>query len=179
MKCECEPLYFAGSICDIDLRPCSYSPCLNSIKCENIFEKQKEIDFRCECKDSSKYYGKRCEHKVNLCQNETCSGNGVCKIQNENQLNETIRCECFGKSSFEGDKCETKSTKMIVHESTVKTTAYIAIGSIFAFYIFIFLIDLHTFLTKSRSIQRTNNKNKQNRISKNLNTKAVKLVYVP
>ena len=68
LKCQCESTFFIGSKCDVDLRTCSYSPCLNSIKCENIYPEsnnnQKDvIDFKCHCK-SDKYYGKRCESKV-------------------------------------------------------------------------------------------------------------------
>ena len=150
---------------------------MNSIKCENIYPEngnnQQNIDFRCECKDSSKYYGKRCEHKINLCQNEKCSGNGLCKIINENQQNETIKCECFGFGLYEGEKCQIKSSKLKVIQTIIKSTTYIAVLIIIIFYLLIFMLDVHTFLTKSSSV----NKNKQNR-RKNPVSKPKKLVYI-
>ena len=145
---------FTGSKCELDKRLCSQNPCLNSIKCDDILKPTKlpstyEYDFKCHCK-SDLFYGKRCESKINLCQNETCSGNGICKVIQTGQdgLNETIKCECFGLNDFEGEKCETKSTKRKTIETTIKTTAWIAISSVILFYSFIFVMDFHKFLTR-------------------------------
>ena len=165
--CQCESL-FKGSKCNVDLRPCSYSPCLNSIGCQNIINSNGTIDFECLCKDKSKYFGKRCENKVNLCYNEKCSGNGLCKIQNENEINETIRCECFGIGLYEGEKCQAKSTKLIIIQTTIKTTSYIAIICIILFYVFVVTLDVHYLVTQP---------NKKKVIKKK--KIARKLVYVP
>jgi hypothetical protein len=165
-ECQCD-LDFSGSKCEIDLRPCSSNPCLNFEKCENVLNgtqlnpgnQQNQnyySDFVCKCKD--KYYGKRCESKINLCQNETCSGNGICKVIT-NGLNETIKCQCFGINSYEGEKCETKTTKMVVHEATVRTTSYIAVIVVILFYAMIGLMDIHKyFILKQKTIVSTKKK---------------------
>jgi WD40 repeat protein len=175
--CECDP-YFDGSKCDVDLRPCSYSPCLNSIKCENKFPtiNQTEFDFNCECK-SKLFYGKRCENKINLCKNETCSKNGICKIINENELNEKTKCECFGNGFFEGEKCEINTLKQTIIRTTTKLTTYIAISIVILFFLFIFLMDLHKFCSNKRSYAGSRkSKPKKINIQK---PKPMKLVYVP
>ena len=98
----------------------------------------------------------------------------MCKIQNESQQqNETIKCECFGFDLYEGEKCEIKSFKLKVIQITIKSTTYIAVLIIILFYLLIFMLDVHTFLTKSSSV----NKNKQNR-RKNPVSKPKKLVYI-
>ena len=151
--CKCDSNY-DGPKCEIDLRPCSYSPCLNFDKCENIqngtllIEETGSIrniysDFKCHCK-SDLYYGKRCENKINLCHNETCSGNGVCKlIGNELFMNETTKCECFGQGEFEGEKCKTKTQKMVARETKIKFTYIIAIVILISLYLLIISSDLH------------------------------------
>jgi WD40 repeat protein len=174
LKCECD-LYFDGAKCEIDLRPCSYFPCLNSIKCENILisiinnqqqqqqqQNNKEIDFKCQCK-SKLFYGKRCENKINLCKNETCSGNGLCKLINENELNETTKCECFGKGWYEGEKCEITSLKQTIIKAVIKTTVYVAIGVVIIFFALIISMDIHKILT----IKNAFNFSKKNQSAKN------------
>ena len=168
-ECLCDS-NFTGSKCESDKRLCSQNPCLNSINCQDILIPTKssssfEFDFKCICK-SDLFYGKRCESKINLCQNETCSGNGVCKViklsQNGGGLNETSKCECFGQNDFVGDKCQTKSSKMKLRENTIKATSWIVISTVILFYSFIFSMDLHTFLTKSKSVKKKNKKIKKN-----------------
>ena len=162
--CECNP-NFTGSKCNIDLRPCSQNPCLNYLKCENILnytdsQLNQNIysDFKCICK-SDLYSGKRCENKVNLCLNETCSNNGICQIINENSFNETTECKCFGTNQYEGSKCETKSSKLVVRETTVKTTYLIAIIILVSTYLLIILSDLHNIFThQDFKAKRKNNK---------------------
>lgn len=113
-------------------------------------------------------------NKINLCQNETCSGNGLCKIQNENELNETIKCECFGQNSFEGEKCEIKSTKMIVRESTVKTTSIIAIVILIGLFSLAILSDIHSFYIKKHKPKKQPKPKQRRSIDV-----YVKLKYVP
>ncbi len=96
--------------------------------------------FRCVCQDY--YFGRRCENKINLCENETCSGNGVCQV---NEANNSISCMCYGTDSFTGLKCETKTSKQIMHETTVKITTIVAIISVILFYAFVLLMDYHTY----------------------------------
>ena len=165
-ECLCNS-NFTGSKCEYDKRLCSQMPCLNSIKCEDILIPKNqtssyEFDFKCRCR-SDLFYGKRCESKVNLCQNETCSGNGVCKIIqiDKETLNETINCECFGQNDFEGEKCQTKSAKMILKETTIKATAWIAISCVILFYSLIFLMDLHRFLTRFEKTSKKSAKIKE------------------
>jgi hypothetical protein len=168
-ECQCN-LDFSGPNCNKDLRPCSYSPCLNYLKCENIqngtrFNQNTQksenyyTDFFCTCKE--KFYGKRCELKINPCQNETCSGNGICKVIDNGSLNETIKCECFGINSFEGEKCEKKSLKMVVHETTVKTTTYIAIIAVICFYSLIAAMDFHKYFWKVNAPSKRKNLKKK------------------
>jgi hypothetical protein len=176
LKCECD-LYFDGAKCEIDLRPCSYFPCLNSIKCENILislinnqqqqqqQNNKEIDFKCQCK-SKLFYGKRCENKINLCKNETCSGNGLCKLINENELNETTKCECFGKGWYEGEKCEITTLKQKIIKVSIKTTVYVAVGVVIIFFALIISMDLHKFMTKKRTIRKNKPKPRTNNTQK-------------
>ena len=83
------------------------------------------------CKDG--YFGKRCESKIDLCQNETCSSNGLCKVINET----IIKCECFGIDAFEGEKCEKKTNKLIVIETTIKTSYIISIMIIILLYVYL------------------------------------------
>ena len=152
-ECLCN-VNFTGSKCELDKRPCSQTPCLNSIKCEDILILQNSsnifinYDFKCHCK-SELFYGKRCESKKNLCQNETCSGNGICQIIRigNDGLNETIKCECFGQNDFEGEKCQTKTSKTKQRENTIKITAWIAISIIIMFYSLFILMDLHKIIT--------------------------------
>ena len=191
-ECSCD-LDFTGSRCETDLRPCTNNPCLNFIKCDNIqngtqfnqdYQRYENYypDFICTCKDN--YFGKRCASKINLCENETCSGNGFCKvIKNEAFQNESIKCECFGNGQFLGDKCETKSAKMVVHEATVKTTSYIAIGTLITFYALVGFMDIHKYFIMKKSnifqkkripriknIHETSDQNKQsNPFENNLN----------
>ena len=139
MTCECD-LFFDGKNCEKDLKPCSYLSCLNSFVCQNIIDKNGQLDFKCECKDT--YYGKRCENKVNLCQNETCSGNGLCKIMK----NETIKCQCYGIEMFEGERCEIKMTKLILVQTVAKSSYYISIITLSLLYILVILIDLDKLL---------------------------------
>ncbi len=48
----------------------------------------------------------------------------------------------------EGEKCEIKSTKMIVRESTVKTTSIIAIVILIGLFSLAILSDIHSFYIK-------------------------------
>ena len=98
-------------------------------------------------------------------------------VQNENELNETIRCECFGFGLYEGEKCQTKSTKLIVIQTTIKTTSYIAIMSIILFYLMVFLSDIHNVLTKSNKNKSSSKQIKRKSLKKK--TIATKLVYTP
>ena len=125
--CECNS-NFSGSKCDIDLRPCSFNPCLNYVNCESLLLlSSSSFDFKCFCKDG--FYGKRCQHKINLCENETCSGNGICQVisNNQSKYGESIECKCFGIGQYEGKSCETKTVQAIIRQTTVKTTYIIAI----------------------------------------------------
>ena len=114
-------------------------------------------DFKCHCKE--KYFGKRCELKSNICGNETCSGNGYCKI-----VNETIVCHCFGHGHYEGEKCQTKSTKLKVIQSSIKTAVFISIIILISFYSIIILSDI--FNLKIKQKKKSNIKNKKTKISK-------------
>ena len=157
MKCECD-LFYDGAKCDLNLRPCSKYPCLNSINCNDLIinELTKQFDFKCECKKN--YFGKSCENKVNLCQNETCNGNGICKVENENQLNETIKCKCFGIEMYEGDKCQKKSPKLVIIQTTVKSSTYIAVAILCCLFLLIILSDIHSFITKTDVMKNDNRK---------------------
>jgi WD40 repeat protein len=146
--CECNPNY-SGSKCQTDLRPCSYNPCLNYLKCEDIDSLK---DFKCECKNG--FYGKRCENKINLCQNETCSGNGICQvIRNELFQNESIECKCFGIGQFEGEKFEIQTLKSKIRQTTIRTTYIIAIIILVLFYSLIFASDVFNYLIKKKEKQ--------------------------
>ena len=151
--CTCD-LDHSGSKCDKDLRPCSSLPCLNYLQCDNVLngtiynqvDQQFEnyySDFVCTCKDQ--YYGKRCELKINPCENETCSGNGICKSIDNGSNQTSIKCECFGQNSFEGEKCERKTVKMIVVETSIKTSYCIAIGVLFSLYLIVIIMDFHKY----------------------------------
>lgn len=140
-KCFCNSNY-AGPECNqVSSVSCISNPCINHIKCEDL---NNQTDFKCYCK-SELYYGKRCEWKRNLCANETCSGNGVCKIINEYTRNETTKCECFGIDAFEGEKCQIKTINMIVRETKIKGTYYVAIIALILLYSLFISSDLHTF----------------------------------
>ena len=151
---------------------------------ENINQQEQQIDFKCYCK-SDKYYGKRCEKKINQCQNETCSGNGVCKILNENELNETIKCDCFGLNDFEGSKCETKTFKMTFIQTTIKSTAYIAILFLVSLGLLVVLIDLHSIFMLKNSPSSSFNQHLKSKSNKLIKTniksqpEPKKLVYIP
>ena len=121
--CGCNVGY-AGSKCEIDLRPCSYFPCLNSGKCiESI---NSTFNFTCNCTEY--FRGKRCETKIDPCQNETCSSNGYCI-----DANNTAVCKCF--YLYSGLKCETKSVKLtfVKKTQTVSILIVICSGVIVAF----------------------------------------------
>ena len=157
-KCICDQ-HFEGSRCEKNLKPCSYQPCLNHLVCEDMFNNTSNYfhDFKCHCKE--KYFGKRCELKSNICGNETCSGNGYCKI-----VNETIVCHCFGHGHYEGEKCQTKSTKLKVIQSSIKTAVFISIIILISFYSIIILSDI--FNLKIKQKKKSNIKNKKTKISK-------------
>jgi hypothetical protein len=66
-----------------------------------------------------------------------------------------------GQNDFEGEKFEFKSSKAKLRETTVKTTDCIAISTIFLFYAFIFLMDLHKFLIKTTLVVKKTKKIKK------------------
>ncbi len=127
--CFCNQ-YFKGNKCDIDIRPCSNNPCMNSGYCINDINM---IDqYTCNC--TQYYNGSRCENKIDLCQNETCSSNGYCyEVKNE------AKCKCF--NLYSGDKCEIKSSILKVIRITQTVSVIIVICSFFIIAMTILFLD--------------------------------------
>jgi len=104
-------------------------------------------------------------------ENETCSGNGICKVITSkdiipHQTNESIECKCFGIDQFKGKSCEIKTIKYIVRQITVKTTYYVAIIVLIAFYLLIFSSDLINFFIKKDVLKgKRTRKNKKTKKS--------------
>jgi hypothetical protein len=127
--CECNA-GFAGSKCDINLKICSYFPCLNSGQC---IELSTSSSYMCNC---TKYYtGERCENKKDLCQNVSCSSNGVCV-----DVNDTAVCKCF--NLYSGENCEIKSIKLSIVKMAQTISVVIVILSFVLVALVVFILDL-------------------------------------
>ena len=80
--CNCLPL-FTGELCETFLLPCERSdsnngnPCLNGGLCENVFNRNLNLDsdYSCTCMDG--YTGGNCEILI-LCSLDPCLNSGNC-----------------------------------------------------------------------------------------------------
>lgn len=141
LKCDCFQ-NFTGEMCNIDLRACKYSPCLNKAECEDIIDtKTNSYDFKCKCKGLS--YGKYCELKLSACFNETCSLHGYCL-----ESNGKAECKCL--YLYEGHKCEIETYELMVRKEVKKGSYIIAIIIVIFYYLLLFLMDILDFLIKRR-----------------------------
>lgn len=128
--------YFTGPACDIDIRPCSNTACLNEGTCTNVID-HVTADFTgytCNC--SYPFYGQNCELKIDLCKNKNCSNHGICQVINSTE----VVCKCF--SMYEGINCEIESTKLKVTQRVTSAASIIAILTIIMFYLLIVACDV-------------------------------------
>ena len=146
--CSCFSAFLTGSACQLDIRPCSSSPCLNNATCidftnANVYKMSStnSTDFYCLC--DKYHHGSYCESKINICQNETCSGNGICV-----DINNQAKCECF--SMYLGEKCDTQSTELKTVKAIISFTSIIAIITIVLFYACVILLDISKYFTRNR-----------------------------
>ena len=126
--CSCK-YNFVGSKCSIDLRACSYFPCLNSGHC---IQSDNMSNYTCNCTEY--YTGKRCDNKIDLCQNEKCSSNGYCK-----DVSNMPECQCF--SLYSGKKCEIESSILTVIKITQTVSIIIVIVSFATITLIILFLD--------------------------------------
>ena len=156
-ECACFN-YFEGPKCQIDTRPCSSNPCLNSGFCvdqtnSNSFNLNfNSSNFYCICQEY--YSGSYCESKIDLCQNETCSSNGKCV----EAVNKTM-CECF--NLYEGDKCESQSSELKTIQNIISWSWKLASGVMGSFWVVIILMDLSKFGMKKRVVIKKKKKIKK------------------
>ena len=118
--CECQDDYI-GASCQINIRPCTYFPCLNDGIC-NEYEIDNHFYFNCTC--PQKFSGDRCElfSIDKLCENVTCSSKGVCEI---NQTSLETRCKCF--SYYEGENCEIETQAIVIIKFVISWFNFILI----------------------------------------------------
>ena len=139
--CECKE-NFIGQACQKDLRPCSYSPCLNDGICKsNDTTSVNNQSYVCDCPEL--YYGKNCEKKIDVCENVTCSENGNCM-----DVNSVAKCNCF--TMYSGDNCEIESQEKETVQKVTKTTSIIAIVTLVVFYGLALLSDILDYCCSNR-----------------------------
>jgi len=128
--------HFAGYKCDIDLRPCSYKPCMNAGECldTDLTNTESKSGFKCNC--TKHYVGSRCETKIDVCQNELCSSNGYCV-----DVEHLPMCKCY--KFYSGEKCEIKSAEMAVIKITRTLSLIVAICSFFLVILIVIFLDLN------------------------------------
>ena len=136
--CQCFT-YFSGSMCQIDLRPCSENPCLNGGLCIQNGSSIVDLSYYCICMQY--YEGLRCELKTDICSNETCSNHGTCI-----DLFNTTKCKCY--DLYEGVKCEFESEYLKTINKVIKSSLIIAIIAIIIFYLTFIASDLFDFKFK-------------------------------
>ena len=94
------------------------------------------------------------------------------------KLNESVECEFFtSKNDYVDEKCLKKSTETQLREATIRTFTAFAIVFIIGFYIFILLLDIHTYLTikDALSISITS-AHQNNKTGKDLKKKLIKKI---
>ena len=131
-KCSCQQ-YFTGSSCQLDIRPCSISPCLNNGTCVESNSSFSSANYTCNCMAS--FYGDKCENQIDLCQFKDCSGNGVC-YANITQA----ACKCF--QFYYGDNCENQKNELISIKTVITMASVIAIITIILIYVLFVVLDL-------------------------------------
>lgn len=148
-SCLCNP-GFIGSICQIDLNPCSSNPCLNNGICNEYFSNNSTRVYKCQCQRF--YFGTNCQFEIDVCENETCSSNGVCE-----SVNFIPKCKCF--ALYIGDKCELEKQEKKTVDRVTKTSKIIAIIFLLSFIIVILIIDFSSiFLKKKRKMMKKETK---------------------
>ena len=150
--CDCD-LFYSGSKCEIDIRPCSLNYCFNNGTCIQNLTDPASASYFCSC---SKYYtGRLCETKLDICQNETCSNNGQCA-----DINNTPKCVCF--SSYKGDKCELMNDSLKLTKNFISIASSFAILFIVIFYLMFIVLDFSKLCIKTEKIsikdEKWNNK---------------------
>ena len=128
--CNCNQ-YYAGQMCQINIRPCSYFPCLNSGTCIQNLE---NMTYTCNC--SQHYYGSNCQSKNNVCANETCSNHGICK-----DINSVPTCKCF--YLYNGTHCELESAELATRKTVISVATIIAIFVLALTLFWVVLMDIH------------------------------------
>lgn len=148
--CQCFT-YFSGSMCQIDLRPCSQNPCLNGGLCIQNGSSIVDLSYYCVCMQN--YQGVRCELKTDICSNETCSNHGTCI-----DLFNTTKCKCY--DLYEGEKCENESEYLKTINKVINSSLIIAIITIIIFYLIFIVSDLLVWkLKQKRKEKYIKNKN--------------------
>ncbi|CAF0822092.1 unnamed protein product [Brachionus calyciflorus] len=154
---------FAGSNCELEIRPCSSKQCFNGGECyENKTISGNSIiyDYGCDC--PTNYGGKRCETMFDVCANKTCSSQGTCFLNTSLNI---AQCKCF--QYYSGDNCENKSGEIIAIKTTVKGSAAIAIIIIIFTYSVFILVDVGHLIEKPKikpTIHFIHKEDKQNDI---------------
>ncbi len=88
-QCQCSN-YYTGSLCEISLNPCDYSPCQNGGQCQLTGN----MSFYCTCPTGLVigkerfiisfwilflgYTGQFCTSQINYCNTQPCANNGIC-----------------------------------------------------------------------------------------------------
>lgn len=166
--CSCFGTY-VGSSCQVDLDPCSTSPCLNNGECVKTYNSStKSYEFTCNC--DKFHYGTRCENRVDLCMNNTsCSPHGRC-VMNASFV---PVCQCF--QMYSGDECKIESHSLKSIKRIISTTSMLAIITIVLAYSLVLLSDLHTVVTNPQKLLQRNTQ-KPPQITQ---AKTIKLTYNP
>ena len=128
--CSCKQ-YFTGLKCNIDIRACSYGPCLNNATCKNT--NLTSTGYLCECNEF--YTGANCETQIDLCQNRTCSSNWKCSI-----VDNKPKCKCF--QYYLDENCENEEETLVTLKSVIRTTSIIAIILIITFFLSMVVLDI-------------------------------------
>ena len=150
--CDCG-VFFSGTKCEIDTRPCSLNHCFNNGICVQNLTDPASSSYFCSC---SKYYtGRLCESKIDICQNLTCSNNGRCV-----DINNAPKCICF--SSYEGENCENMSESLKLNKKLASISSVLAILFIVTFYLVFIILDCSKLCLKTEKIsikdEKWNNK---------------------
>ncbi|UMM23352.1 hypothetical protein L5515_004116 [Caenorhabditis briggsae] len=105
--CQCTSRY-SGDTCEIDLEPCSSTPCPTGIQCIPFYN-----DYLCKCPNG--FTGKHCEargfedHETSSCSKNVCGSSGQCiSIPRHSLESSDFICNCTG-GVLQSTPCTEKS----------------------------------------------------------------------
>lgn len=134
--CQC-PSRYSGDTCEIDLEPCSSTPCPTGIQCIPFYN-----DYLCKCPNG--FTGKHCEargfenHETSSCSKNVCGSSGQCiSIPRPSLESSDFICNCTG-GVLQSTPCSEKSEILTnILELLLKAEIFIAIiGIVFLLLIF-------------------------------------------